>query len=101
VADIVRTARHVAYVVQQTGREPWRHLAFGSDFDGAVEVPFDVSGLPILTAALAPSMTEADLRDMAGRNICRLLLARLPGGDAAMAERSCGTVATPVRAAAR
>lgn len=89
VADIVRTARHIAWVAQQSGREPWRHVAFGSDFDGAVDAPFDVAGLPILTSALRPGMTEADLRDMAGRNACRVLMTRLPEGSAEAAARVC------------
>jgi microsomal dipeptidase-like Zn-dependent dipeptidase len=93
VEDILRVMRQVARALQQPafktahpGLDPHAHLALGSDFDGAVETPIDVAGLPALTWAMARGgMTEAQLRQAAGGNACRLLAARLPGGGPATA----------------
>lgn len=90
IEDIVRVMRHVARVLMQPAflaanprLDPHAHLALGSDFDGAVETPIDVAGLPALTWAMARGgMTEAQLRQAVGGNACRLLARRLPGGSA-------------------
>jgi microsomal dipeptidase-like Zn-dependent dipeptidase len=91
--DILRVMRQVARALQQPafkaahpGLDPHAHLALGSDFDGAVETPIDVAGLPALTWAMARGgMTDAQLRQAVGGNACRLLATRLPGGSAATA----------------
>lgn len=63
--------------------EAWRHLAFGSDFDGAVEAPFDVTGMPGLTFALrqgtsrSPGLSPEALAAVAGANAVRVLSANL------------------------
>ena len=55
------------------------HLALGSDFDGAVKTPFDVTGLPLLAEALrAERFTDAEIRAIASQNALRFLLAQLP-----------------------
>lgn len=45
------------FVEEMVGRfgryDPYEHLAFGSDFDGAVSTPFDVTGVSHIVAALA------------------------------------------------
>jgi microsomal dipeptidase-like Zn-dependent dipeptidase len=95
--DILRVMRQVSRALQQPafkaaypGLDPHAHLALGSDFDGAVETPIDVAGLPALTWAMARGgMTEAQLRQAAGGNACRLLANRLPGGSFALAESIC------------
>ena len=97
VQDILRVMRQVARALQQPafkathpGLDPHAHLALGSDFDGAVETPIDVAGLPALTWAMAQGgMTETQLRQAAGGNACRLLAQRLPGGSAALAGTAC------------
>jgi microsomal dipeptidase-like Zn-dependent dipeptidase len=75
--------------------DPVDHLAFGSDFDGAVSVPFDTSDLVWLTAALRRegSFDEAAIRKIAGANVCRVLALRLPDGSAALAEEVCAPLA--------
>src|SRR6185369_1651861 len=47
--DPASIARSIAHAVAVVGAE---HVGLGSDFDGAVPTPFDVTGLPLLTEAL-------------------------------------------------
>jgi microsomal dipeptidase-like Zn-dependent dipeptidase len=55
------------------------HVALGSDFDGAVPVPFDASGMVVLTAALlAHGLDEASIASVMGRSAIRLLREALP-----------------------
>jgi microsomal dipeptidase-like Zn-dependent dipeptidase len=86
---------------RDTGRpcSPWDHMAFGSDFDGAVTVPFDVAGrallLDYLPAPLNPTRASFDLvalRKVAGGNACRVFARTLPGGSAAAATSLCAPV---------
>ena len=72
-ADI---AHAIHYVTNLVGVE---HVSLGSDFDGAVTTPFDVTGLPLLTAALqAEGYTLQDISKIMGRNILRVLETVLP-----------------------
>jgi membrane dipeptidase len=55
------------------------HVGLGSDFDGAVSVPFDTTGLPLLVdALLAAGLREEDIAKVMGGNVVRLLAASLP-----------------------
>lgn len=75
VAATARAMRHVADVV---GVE---HVAVGSDFDGAVTAPVDVTGLPLLTGALlAEGFDRDEVARIMGGNALRVLEAGLPGG---------------------
>jgi len=57
----------------------WTHVGLGSDFDGAVPVPFDSSGLGLLTAALlAEGLDEAAIASVMGGNAVDLLARCLP-----------------------
>jgi microsomal dipeptidase-like Zn-dependent dipeptidase len=70
---VVRAIRHVADLV---GVE---HVALGSDWDGAVQVPFDAAGLVHLTQALVGAgFDETEIRKIAGGNVVRLLERSLP-----------------------
>ena len=69
--SLTAVVRSVAHAVELVGPE---QVAIGSDFDGALRMPFDVRGLPALTAALL----EAGLDDEAvagimGGNALRVL----------------------------
>jgi membrane dipeptidase len=95
IAGIVRAQRHVIDVLGPA--EACRHLAFGSDFDGSVSMPFDAVALPELTAAMRRSFSSAPgpgcgdsrgLRLIAGANVCRIFAMRLPLGSLAEADRS-------------
>ena len=73
VEAIVRAMRHTAELV---GVE---HVALGSDFNGTVHTPFDVTGLPLLTQGLQQAgFSQADIAAIMGGNVQRLLLASLP-----------------------
>ena len=55
------------------------HVALGSDFDGAVETPFDVSELPALTHALMEAdLSETTIAKVMGGNMVRFLRDALP-----------------------
>ncbi|MFI5255165.1 MAG: dipeptidase [Candidatus Limnocylindrales bacterium] len=63
--------RSFAHAVELVGPE---HVALGSDFDGALRMPFDVTGLPALTAALlGAGMTRQNVAAIMGGNALRLL----------------------------
>jgi microsomal dipeptidase-like Zn-dependent dipeptidase len=56
-----------------------QHVALGSDFDGATEVPFDASQLVQMTQALRDAgFSEAEVRSIMGENAIRFLRANLP-----------------------
>ena len=70
---IVRALR---YAVDLVGVE---HVTPGSDFDGSVQVPFDASGLPLLTEALLQAgFSHTEIEKFMGCNVVRLLQAALP-----------------------
>jgi microsomal dipeptidase-like Zn-dependent dipeptidase len=55
------------------------HVALGSDFDGAVAIPFDASGLDQITQALVDAGFSAeDIRRIMGGNVVRFLQENLP-----------------------
>jgi microsomal dipeptidase-like Zn-dependent dipeptidase len=73
-------ARAIANTIRVTvGLVGVEHVALGSDFDGAVEAPFDASGVARVTEALlAGGMTAADIRLVMGGNVLRFLESELP-----------------------
>jgi microsomal dipeptidase-like Zn-dependent dipeptidase len=69
--DAAAIARAIRYAVDITGSE---HVGLGSDFDGAVPVPFDASGLVVLTDALIDAgLTDDEIAKVMGGNARRLL----------------------------
>jgi microsomal dipeptidase-like Zn-dependent dipeptidase len=74
--DARAIARAVKHAVTVVGAD---HVALGSDFDGAVTVPFDVTGLPLLVDAfLGEGLAEDDIARVMGGNETRLLRGALP-----------------------
>jgi microsomal dipeptidase-like Zn-dependent dipeptidase len=70
------TARAMRYGADLVGVE---HIALGTDFDGAVTTPTDVTGLPLLTASLARhGFAEAETAAIMGGNAMRALRQTLP-----------------------
>ena len=73
--DAASIARSIAYAAGVIGAD---HVGLGSDFDGAVPVPFDVSGMAVLTAALLDAgLDEATIAAVMGGTAIRLLRASL------------------------
>ena len=55
------------------------HVALGSDYDGAVPVPFDTTGLAqIVEALIADGFEEAEIRKIMGENAARVFALALP-----------------------
>jgi microsomal dipeptidase-like Zn-dependent dipeptidase len=55
------------------------HVALGSDFDGGTTMPFDVTGIPLITEALVKDgLSEHDIRLVMGENVVRVLSQSLP-----------------------
>ena len=74
--DARSIARAIGHAVAVSGAD---HVGLGSDFDGAVPVPFDVSGLGLLTEALlAEGLDEARIAAVMGGSAIRLLRETLP-----------------------
>ena len=74
--DAAAIARAVKYAAGLVGVD---HVALGSDFDGAVPVPFDATGLVKLTEALlAAGFTPQDTAKVMGGNEIRFLMENLP-----------------------
>lgn len=74
--DAHAIARAIHYAVGIVGAD---HVALGSDFDGAVTVPFDTTGLVLLTdALLQEGMSEDDIARVMGGNAFNLFAELLP-----------------------
>ena len=74
--DAAAIARAIKYAASKAGVE---HVALGSDFDGSVKVPFDASGVPLITDALiAEGFSDNDIALIMGGNVLRLLSEYLP-----------------------
>ena len=71
-------ARSIAHAVAVVGAD---HVGLGSDFDGAVPVPFDASGMGLLTGALlGQGLDETQIAAVMGGSAIRLLREALPPG---------------------
>ncbi len=76
--DAAAIARSIVHAVGVIGAD---HVGLGSDFDGAVPTPFDVSGLGLLTAALLDEgLDEPTIAAVMGGTAIRLLREALPPG---------------------
>ena len=75
-ATVDDTARAMRYGADLVGVE---HIALGTDFDGAVLTPTDVTGLPLLTdSLLRHGFNESDIAAVMGGNALRTLRGALP-----------------------
>lgn len=74
--DAGAIARAVAHAVRVAGPE---HVGLGSDFDGAVAMPFDTAGLAALTQTLLDAgLDDGQIAAVMGGNAVRVLRATLP-----------------------
>lgn len=75
-SDVSGTSKAIRHAVDVMGIQ---HVGLGSDFDGAVTTPFDVTGLPLLLPALrAEGFSGSEIRAIIGGNTRDFLLANLP-----------------------
>jgi membrane dipeptidase len=75
-SDAAAVARAIIHAARVAGSE---HVGLGSDYDGAVGVPFDTSGVVLVTEALLQQgMSENDVKLVMGGNALRLLRKVLP-----------------------
>jgi membrane dipeptidase len=75
-SDAAAVARAIIHAARVAGSE---HVGLGSDYDGAVGVPFDSSGVVLVTEALLQQgMSENDVKLVMGGNALRLLRKVLP-----------------------
>ena len=73
VEDIVRA---IAYTANKIGID---HVALGSDFDGAVRLPFDVADMGQVTKGLLEAgFSQDDIQKIMGLNAVRFLEEMLP-----------------------
>ena len=69
-------ARSIAHAVAVVGAD---HVALGSDWDGAVPVPFTAAGMGLLTGALlGQGLDETQIEAVMGGSALRLLHETLP-----------------------
>jgi membrane dipeptidase len=74
--DAPAIARAIRHAVKVAGVD---HVGIGTDFDGAVTVPFDASGHVLLTEALlGEGFSEDEVSRVMGGNVLRLLGESLP-----------------------
>lgn len=74
--DAAATAKAIRYTAGLIGI---KHVALGSDFDGAVKTHFDITGLPLIAEELAKlGVSESDISLVMGGNVKRFLLENLP-----------------------
>lgn len=70
--NIIASIKHVRDLV---GVE---FVALGSDYDGSVAVPFDITGLPLIVEGLLNAgFTEEEIKAVMGENVKRFLLENL------------------------
>ncbi len=73
IENIVKAIRHAVQVMGV------RHVALGSDFDGATKTPWDTRGVIVITDALLRSgMSEDDVAKIMGANTFDYLMRTLP-----------------------
>jgi len=74
--DAVATAKSIRYVADKIGVDK---VALGSDWDGAIEAHFDVTGLPLLVSELEKlKFTRTEIEQILGGNIHDFFLRNLP-----------------------
>jgi microsomal dipeptidase-like Zn-dependent dipeptidase len=70
--NIIASIKHVRDLVGV------QYVALGSDYDGSVAVPFDITGLPLIVEGLLEAgFTEEEIRAVMGENVKRFFLQNL------------------------
>jgi microsomal dipeptidase-like Zn-dependent dipeptidase len=75
-SDATAIVKAIRYAANIMGVD---HVALGSDYDGAIEAPFDATGLVQITdALLREGFNEDEIRKIMGENVIRMLQTYLP-----------------------
>jgi membrane dipeptidase len=70
--NIIASIRHIRDLVGI------KYVALGSDYDGSVAVPFDITGLPLIVEGLIKDgFTEQEIRAVMGENVKKFMLKNL------------------------
>lgn len=70
------TAKAIKYCIDLVGAD---FVALGSDFDGAIEIHTDITGLPLYVEELLKlGVSREDIRKVMGENVRRFLLENMP-----------------------
>ena len=74
--DAVAIAKAIRYTADLIGVD---HVAIGSDFDGSVRAPFDVTGEALITEALLNAgFSDDEIARIMGENVLRVLSSAMP-----------------------
>lgn len=70
--NIIESIKHVRDLVGI------KHVALGSDYDGSVAVPFDITGFPLLVEGMMKAgFSETEIKAVMGENVKRFFLQNL------------------------
>jgi microsomal dipeptidase-like Zn-dependent dipeptidase len=70
--NIIASIRHIRNLVGI------QHVSLGSDYDGSVAVPFDITGLPLIVDGLIQDgFTKQEIRAVMGENVKQFMLKNL------------------------
>jgi microsomal dipeptidase-like Zn-dependent dipeptidase len=70
--NIIASIRHIRNLVGI------QHISLGSDYDGSVAVPFDITGLPLIVDGLIQDgFTKEEIRAVMGENVNQFMLKNL------------------------
>ena len=74
--DVSGLIKTIHYIVDKVGID---YVALGSDFDGNVPTPFDVSHIQAVTQALLENnFSQSQIRKIMGENVLNLFSRTLP-----------------------
>ena len=75
-STVASSVKAIKYCIDLVGAD---YVALGSDFDGAIEIHTDVTGLPLyVEEMLKLEISEEDIRKVMGGNVKRFMLKNLP-----------------------
>jgi len=75
-STVASTVKAIKYCIDLVGAD---YVALGSDFDGAIEIHTDVTGLPLyVEEMLKIGISKQDIRKVMGENVKRFMLKNLP-----------------------
>ena len=75
-STVASSVKAIKYCIDLVGAD---YVALGSDFDGAIEIHTDITGLPLyVEEMLKVGISEEDIKKVMGENVKRFMLKNLP-----------------------